>query len=98
MVAAGDDEDDNTLKDQEDDGQLFLKVNPKYENKKVDFKLSHCKKQRRRHDENIELIMDVIVGSGRKRALLIGINYFNTPNQLDGKRTEMDDQEWDDES
>ncbi|KAI7880730.1 peptidase C14 [Lichtheimia hyalospora FSU 10163] len=25
-----------------------------------------------------------IVGSGRKRALLIGINYFNTPNQLDG--------------
>lgn len=45
MVGAGDDEDDNTLKDQEDDGQLFLKVNPKYENKKVDFKLSHCKKQ-----------------------------------------------------
>jgi hypothetical protein len=25
-------------------------------------------------------------GQGRKRALLVGINYFNSPNQLRGKR------------
>lgn len=60
MVSAGDD-DDNTLKDQEDDGQLFLKVNPKYENKKVDFKLSHCKKQKgRRETWKFSILYDCI--------------------------------------
>lgn len=30
--------------------------------------------------------LSLYIGSGRKRALLIGINYFNTPNQLDGMK------------
>jgi hypothetical protein len=32
----------------------------------------------------------VLVGQGRKRALLIGINYFKTKNELRGKEAGVD--------
>lgn len=82
-------DDDEELLEQDDDNQLFLKVKPSMADPPKDFKLSTCKHSRSscyifQQKKKKYLTRRFVAGEGRKRALLIGINYFGTENELNG--------------
>lgn len=65
-------------------GDFVMHVNPMMQNRPPpNFQLSNCKLHTL---ASVTLShVHIIIGQGRKRALLIGINYFGSPNELKGK-------------
>ena len=62
---------------------FVMHVNPAMKNQPPpNFQLSNCNVYYRRR---MDLYLVICVGQGRKRALLIGINYFRSPNELKGR-------------
>lgn len=70
----------------QDMGGFVMHVNPAMQNQPPpNFQLSNCKWMMKAMSLKIQhLICDFSLGQGRKRALLIGINYFGSPNELKG--------------
>jgi hypothetical protein len=66
--------------------QFVMHVNPMMQNTPPpNFQLSNCNWLASILLSITDYCSDVLVGKGRKRALLIGINYFKTKNELRGK-------------
>ena len=80
MVSHQDDNND----DDKEDGKFYLHVDPTVDQDKLsDFELSNCKHKAKTLFAHIQLMWHI--GQGKKRALLIGINYVGTKNELNGK-------------
>jgi hypothetical protein len=64
---------------------VFEHVSPKMQSQPTpSFELSNCKCALRCKGGRLICLLFVYAGQGRKRALLIGINYIGSSNQLNG--------------